>query len=112
MLEIGVKDFITCVDRVVAVSSDRKEGVKFDLSKTSLKLSVNNLNSGDGTEILKSNFNSEDMSISFNSSYLIEAANQIEGEKVIFALNDPGSPVIMRDPKDLDTFFIIMPMKI
>ena len=112
MLEISVKDFITCVDRVVAVSSDRKEGVKFDLSKTSLKLSVNNLNSGDGTEILKSNFNSEDMSISFNSSYLIEAANQIEGEKVIFALNDPGSPVIMRDPRDLDTFFIIMPMKI
>ena len=52
------------------------------------------------------------MSISFNSSYLIEAANQIEGEKIVFALNDPGSPVIIRDPGDLDTFFIIMPMKI
>ena len=28
----------------------------------------------------------------------VEAANQIEGEKVIFALNDQGSPVIIRDP--------------
>ena len=112
ILEINVKEFITSVDRVVAVSSDRKEGVRLDLESENLKLSVNNPNSGDGTEIVKSTFNYENMNISFNSSYLIDAASQIEGEKIIFELKDTGSPAIIKDSVDLNTFFIVMPMKI
>ena len=112
ILEINLKDFVNSVDRVTSVSSDRKEGVKLSLSQESLKLSVNSPNSGDGTEIIKSKFNSEEMNISFNSKYLIDVASQIEGDVMIFNLKDVGSPALITDLSDPDSQHVIMPMKV
>jgi len=112
ILEINLKNFINSVDHVISVSSDKKEGVKMNLSKDKLLLSVNNPNSGDGTAMIKSKFNSEDMSISFNSRYIIDIASQIENENIIFKLNNPGSPAIINDLSDPDSIYVIMPMKI
>ena len=43
-LEVDLKPFLNSVDRVASVSLDKKDGVKFDLTKDSLNLSVNNTN--------------------------------------------------------------------
>ena len=40
-LEINLNNFLSSVDRVASVSTDKKEGVKFQLLKDMLKLSVN-----------------------------------------------------------------------
>ena len=47
-LEINLKAFLNSVDRVASISLDKKDGVKFEISKDKLDLSVNNTNSGDG----------------------------------------------------------------
>ena len=109
-LEINLDNFSSSVERVASVSTDRKEGVKFQLLKNILKLSVNNPNSGDGSETLKVNFDHE-LNISFNSKYLIDVASQINGEQIIFYLNESGSPALIKDPVDKDSLFVIMPMK-
>ena len=67
-LEIDLKLFLNSVDRVASVSLDKKDGVKFNLSKDTLDLSVNNTNSGDGKETLSVKFD-HDLEISFNSRY-------------------------------------------
>ena len=72
-LEIDLKLFLNSVDRVASVSLDKKDGVKFNLSKDVLNLSVNNTNSGDGKESLNVKFD-HDLEISFNSRYLIDVA--------------------------------------
>ena len=41
------------------------------INKNSLQLSVNSPNSGEGVENIEAKFNSDDLSISFNSRYLI-----------------------------------------
>ncbi len=109
-LEIGLKSFLSSVDRVASVSLDKKDGVKFDLTKDTLNLSVNNTNSGDGKETLSVKFNG-DLEISFNSRYLIDVASQIDGEMVELYFNDTGSPVLIKDPGDFDSIFVVMPMK-
>ena len=80
-LEIDLKLFLNSVDRVASVSLDKKDGVKFNLSKNKLNLSVNNTNSGDGKETLSVKFDDE-LEISFNSRYLIDVASQLNGEKI------------------------------
>ena len=95
---------------MASVSTDKKEGVKFQLLKNVLKLSVNNPNSGDGSETLDVKFNHE-LNISFNSKYLIDVASNINGETIIFYLNETGSPALIRDPVDTDSMFVVMPMK-
>jgi len=109
-LEINLKLFLDSVDRVASVSLDKKDGVKFNLSKDMLNLSVNNTNSGDGKETLNVKFDDE-IEISFNSRYLIDVASQLDGEKIELFLNDTGSPALIKDPGDYDSIFVVMPMK-
>ncbi|MDC3041768.1 DNA polymerase III subunit beta [Candidatus Pelagibacter sp.] len=109
-LEIDLKLFLNSVDRVASVSLDKKDGVKFNLSKDTLDLSVNNTNSGDGKETLTAKFD-HDLEISFNSRYLIDVASQLDGDRVEIFFNDTGSPALIKDPGDFDSIFVVMPMK-
>ena len=109
-LEIDLKLFLGSVDRVASVSLDKKDGVKFSLSKDALNLSVNNTNSGDGNETLSVKFD-HDLEISFNSRYLIDIASQLDGKNIEIFLNDTGSPALIRDPSDFDSIYVVMPMK-
>ena len=109
-LEIDLKEFLNSVDRVASVSLDKKDGVKFNLSKDVLNLSVNNTNSGDGKESLNVSFE-HDLEISFNSRYLIDIASQLDGDKIEIFFNDTGSPALIKDPSDFDSIFVVMPMK-
>ena len=109
-LEVDLKLFLDSVDRVASVSLDKKDGVKFNLTKDKLNLSVNNTNSGDGYESLNVQFD-HDLDISFNSRYLIDIASQLDGEKIEIYFNDTGSPALIKDPSDFDSIFVVMPMK-
>ena len=83
-----------------------------NISQDLLQLSVNSPSSGEGVENLKINFNSDNLSISFNGRYLIDIASQIEDESIIINLKDPGSPALIKDLSDTNSFHVIMPMKI
>ena len=109
-LEVDLKSFLSSVDRVASVSLDKKDGVKFNISKDTLNLSVNNTNSGDGKESLNVKFDHE-LDISFNSRYLIDVASQLDGDAIEIYLKDSGSPALIRDPADIDSVYIVMPMK-
>jgi len=112
ILEIKLSDFRNSIERVITVSSDRKEGLKMEISKDNLQLSVSNPNSGEGTENIKAKFNSDNLNISFNSRYLIDIVSQIGNDSIILNLKDPGSPVLVTDLSDENSFHVVMPMKI
>jgi len=109
-LEVDLKLFLDSVDRVASVSLDKKDGVKFNLTKDMLNLSVNNTNSGDGKESLSVKFD-HDLDISFNSRYLIDVASQLEGERIEIFFHETGSPALIKDPSDFDSIYVVMPMK-
>ena len=111
-LTVSSSDFINSVERVASVSIDRKEGVKLELSRDKLKLSVNSTNSGDGNEFVVAKYNGEDLAIGFNSKYLIEIASEVEDKNLIFSLKNSTSPVLVLDNSDKNSFYVIMPMKI
>ena len=95
---------------MASVSLDKKDGVKFNLSKDILNLSVNNTNSGDGKESLNVKFD-HDLDVSFNSRYLIDIASQLDGNKIEIFFKDQGSPALIKDPSDFDSIYVVMPMK-
>ena len=112
ILEVKSSEFKNAIERVTTVSADRKEGLKMLISKNAVQLSVNNPNSGDGVENINAKFNSNDLNISFNSSYLTDIISQIDSELIVIYLKDPGLPVLIRDSFDKNSFHVVMPMKI
>ena len=112
VLKVATKEFIHSVERVITVSIDRKEGVKIALKKDQIQLFVNSSSSGEGKENLKGDYNSEELTVGFNSRYLLDIASEIQDDKLIMNLNDSVSPVLIQDNSDKNSYFVIMPMKI
>jgi len=112
VLEIKLDEFKNSIERVTTVSSDRKEGLKMSISKDSVQLMVNNPNSGEGVENIKAKFNFDNFNISFNSRYLTDISSQIDNESIFIYLKDPGSPVLIMDVLEKNSFHVVMPMKI
>ena len=104
--------FISFIKKNFYVLGLKSEIRIVNLNSNKIRLSVNNPNSGDGMEIVECKFNSNDLNISFNSRYLIDIASQVEDNKMIFKFNEPGSPVLIIDPSDKNSMFVVMPMKI
>ena len=82
------------------------------INKDNVKLSVNSTSSGEGNEIIKADFSSEELIISFNSKYLIDIASQIEAKNLMMNFKDSVSPVLIEDDSDKNSYYVIMPMKI
>ena len=111
-LTVSSTDFVQAIERVITVSLDRKEGVKLNLNKDNIKFSVNSTNSGEGNEVIKSNFTGEEMIVSFNSKYLTDIASEVEDKNLKINLKDPISPVLIEDALDKNSYYVVMPMKI
>ena len=54
----------------------------------------------------------EVLEIGFNARYLLDIANQVEGENMVFDLSDGASPTIIRDPADQNALYVLMPMRV
>jgi DNA polymerase III subunit beta len=111
-LTVVSSDFVQAIERVITVSLDRKEGVKLNIGKDNIKFSVNSTNSGEGNEVIKSNFTGEEMIVSFNSKYLTDIASEVEDKNLKINLKDPISPVLIEDMADKNSYYVVMPMKI
>ncbi len=111
-LIVSSKDFINSIERVASVSLDRKEGVKLNINKDNIQLSVNSANSGEGNEKIDAKFSSDNLNISFNSKYLIDIASEVDDKNIKMSLKDSISPVLIEDIADKNSYYVIMPMKI
>jgi len=82
------------------------------VNKDNIQLSVNSANSGEGNEKIKAEFNSSNLTISFNSKYLTDIASEVENNTLKINLKDSVSPVLIEDSSDKNSYYVIMPMKI
>jgi DNA polymerase-3 subunit beta len=112
ILVVDKGEFAAAVDRVSTVSSERGRAVKLSVASGKLTLSVTNPDSGSATEELEVEYGADPIDIGFNSRYLIDITNQIEGEKATLKLADPGSPTLLEDSDSAGALYVLMPMRV
>ncbi len=105
-------EFMSAVDRVSTVSSERGRAVKLALTDGRLTLSVVNPDSGSATEELEVEYGAEALDIGFNGRYLLDILQQVEGEKARLKLADPGSPTLIEDMEAAGALYVLMPMRV
>jgi len=111
-LKVSNAEFISAVDRVSTIASERGRAVKLNLGKDKLVLSVNNPEGGSATEEIGVEYAAPALEIGFNARYLLDIANQLESETAVFLLADPGSPTMVKDASDDGTLYVLMPMRV
>jgi DNA polymerase-3 subunit beta len=111
-LRVSNAEFMSAVDRVSTIASERGRAVKLNLTGGKLVLSVNNPEGGSATEELDVHYSAAPLEIGFNARYLLDIAGQLEGEEARFMLADPGSPTMVKDAGDDSALYVLMPMRV
>ena len=112
VLEVDCKTFAEAVDRVSTISTEKSRAVKLTIENGGLKVSATSLENGTAEEELEVRYHDTPLEIGFNSRYLLDIAEQIDGEGAQFAMSDAGSPTIVRDSADRSALYVLMPMRV
>jgi len=111
-LEVDAKVFSGAVDRVSTISTEKSRAVKMAVGPESLVLSATSPESGNATEELAVSYGDDAMEIGFNSRYLLDITQQIEGDVAKFLLSDAASPTVVLDANDDSALYVLMPMRV
>ena len=108
-------DLKNAIDRVSAVAANeesKSKAIKFCIENNSLSLSVESQSKGSANEMIDVNYSGDKVDIGFNSKYIIDICNEVDGDEISISLSDSISPAIILDKADENLFFVLMPMRI
>ena len=111
-LKVANAEFMSAVDRVSTIASERGRAVKLNITADKLVLSVNNPEGGSATEEIGVDYDATPLEIGFNARYLLDIAGQLESDNAHFQLADPGSPTMVKDGSDDSALYVLMPMRV
>ena len=85
---------------------------RIGLLPCAITLSASSPENDTATEEIEIDYGGPEMEIGFNSRYLLDIAQQIEGEDAKISLADSASPTIMSDVSDSSALYVLMPMRV
>ena len=112
VLEVECKSFAEAVDRVSTISTEKSRAVKLAIENGNLRVSATSPENGTAEEEVEVRYSASPLEIGFNSRYLLDIAEQIEGEWAQFVMSDAGSPTLVRDGADPSALYVLMPMRV
>ncbi len=98
--------------RVSILSSEKTKGVKFRFSADFLELSTYNPDLGEAKEEMEVDYKGEEITVGFNSRFVLDVLSILNSEEVILELEDGVSPAILRPASDPNHICVIMPMRV
>ena len=111
-LEVNCEDFAAAVDRVATISTDKSRAIKLSVDASTIVLSASSPESGTASEEIEVDYSQGPIEIGFNARYLLDIAQQIEGNMAQFVMADSASPTIVRDTDDPTSLYVLMPMRV
>lgn len=98
--------------RVSVMAEERNKPVRFVLAPGSLTLSAASHDLGEAEEQLEVDYTGGELTIGFNSRYILDALAPMEHDEVFFEIKDAMSPGVLRSAADEGCCCVIMPMRI
>lgn len=98
--------------RVSVLSEERTKPTKFLLVPGVLKLSAYSPDFGEAEEQIEVEYAGEEMTIGFNSRYVLDALGAQTSEQVVLEVKDGLSPGVVKSLEDDGSLCVIMPMRI
>jgi DNA polymerase-3 subunit beta len=111
-MSIGKEIFSKVLRRVSVMSRERASAVRFDLEDQKLTVSSSSPDLGEAKEEVPVDYKDDKLSLGFNARYMLDVIAAISSEKVVLELQDPLSPVLVKEDGNEDYKCVVMPMRI
>ena len=112
LLKLDPKSFMAGVDRVSTIATEKTRAVKMALERDKIILSVTSPENGAAAEEVPGDYAALPFEIGFNSRYLMDILNQIEGDLVEVHLADAAAPTLIRENDKSPALYVLMPMRV
>ncbi|MBQ1498227.1 MAG: DNA polymerase III subunit beta [Sphingomonas sp.] len=112
LLKLDPKSFMEGVDRVSTIATEKTRAVKMALERDKVILSVTSPENGAAAEEVPGDYAAQGFEIGFNSRYLMDILNQIEGDSVEVHLADAAAPTLIRENDKSPALYVLMPMRV
>jgi DNA polymerase-3 subunit beta len=112
LLKLDPKSFMEGVDRVSTIATEKTRAVKMALERDKVILSVTSPENGAAAEEVPGDYAASPFEIGFNSRYLMDILNQIEGDSVEVHLADAAAPTLIRENEKSPALYVLMPMRV
>ncbi|MDP3111896.1 MAG: DNA polymerase III subunit beta [Thermodesulfovibrionales bacterium] len=109
---INKEDFVKALRRVSVMSREKSNAIKADFADGSLAVSASNPDLGEARDEVKIEYKGEPLSLGFNAKYLLDALNAMSGDRIVFELQDPLSPTLLKEEGNDNYKCVIMPMRV
>jgi DNA polymerase-3 subunit beta len=107
VLEVDRREF-----RDAIISSEKSRAVKLSLRAGSVVISATSPENGTAVEELEVKYEGAPLEIGFNSRYLLDVADEIDGDGLQMVLADAVAPTLVRDMADAMALYVLMPMRV
>ena len=111
-VETGVSNFFSNLGEVSTIANDNSPSIKFKLMKDLVNLSSINNENSTATEDLIAEYKGDEIEIGFNSRYIMDILDNLEGEDVILSFKDNSSPIIIEEKIVSENAYVLMPMRV
>lgn len=105
--------FLSAIKRISILASERTHGMRLELEKGRLILVSDNPDLGKAKEEMEiEGYEGSNLTIAFNSKYVMDILQVLTGEKVALLLNEALSPGLVREHGNDAYLFVVMPMRL
>jgi len=114
-LVINREKFISSLRTVSVLANKITQQIKIDIEPDKVTITSEDMDLGEGIEIVEAEYTGEPMEIGFNSNYLLEVLSHLDTEDVIFTFDTSVSAALvfpMIQEEDENLLMLVMPIKL
>ncbi len=112
IVKIDRQELHDAIRRTATLTSVKVSIIKVILDANRLVITTTNPDYGEAKVDIDVAYEGPRIVVGFNYRYLLDVLNVIEGDEVLFKINDEFSPGLLESDDDPGTTFVIMPMRI
>ena len=100
------------LQRTAILSNEKYRGVRLTFASGLLTVQAHNPEQEEAEDQLEVSFTGDEIEIGFNVSYLLDALGAVETETVEVGLTDANSSCLIRAPGNINTKYVVIPMRL
>lgn len=110
-LEIDKEIFIGAIKRVSLFALNNVP-LKLNIKGNLMRISAHTPGVGKAVEEIPVKGGQEEIEMAFNGQFLLDGANSVIGEKIIFEITDVLRPGMIRSAEQEDSLYLVMPVRL
>ncbi|HJN19141.1 MAG TPA: DNA polymerase III subunit beta, partial [Armatimonadota bacterium] len=110
-ITVNARELEAALRRALIVAREDANRISVTAALDSLKISAESPDVGEVVEEIGAELEGEEVTVSFNARYLLDAINVVTAEQVHIELSGPLNPGVLRPAGDADYIYVLMPMQ-